>query len=379
MIRILAAGGLGRRQRCFYPTRYMAMSRVLSFAAAGLGFHIEGPEPLLDTLSVLYGEFPVPVIGTPVVSLRWEGNRCVGGSFPAIANSEQNQPGITALVVQQEIARHNPEFLLLHGNALARERGKHPILLLGASGHGKTTLCRMLLERNTSWTTLAEDVLVVDSKRRLVHSFPRAASIRHDTPGRTGAWRGLGAIDGGKDLAPPLRATHDSASLESADVYLLQSATPAGNRGQTEGVARIWVSAITPQARSLLQAWRVPNAIEESGKVPAIKFDGAIGTDQLRGIIQQLLEFGCVPLGVDNGEASTRSGAFAAEPRIESIPSGDALPMLLQHLVRFGFEADPPGRVLLRICTAFQSARFHVFTPGGSPNASLELLSLSLR
>ncbi|RRJ84334.1 HprK-related kinase A [Aestuariirhabdus litorea] len=76
------------------------------------------------------------------------------------------------------VANHMHRYLILHCAVVARANGD-ALLLPGASGNGKSTLCAALVARG--WRLLSDELALVDPATGLVHPFVRPISLKNQS------------------------------------------------------------------------------------------------------------------------------------------------------------------------------------------------------
>ena len=96
-----------------------------------------------------------------------------------------------------QMALGQKRYLLLHAATVEREG--RALLMTGASGAGKSTLAALLGEHG--WRLLGDEFALLDPEEGLVHSFPRAISLKNQ------AIHVMEEIAGPERLGPWLRGT----------------------------------------------------------------------------------------------------------------------------------------------------------------------------
>ena len=345
---------------------------ALSIDIAGVGFRIEGPSAVMDPLRLLYASFGNPNGRTsPQWTIRWSADGChyEPGSAPIHCATPALAPSHTSILIGFLLQRSLPGHLFLHGNALVGP-DRRAALLLGESGAGKTTLSRLLQELPGGvYTLAAEDFLMIDPAARVLHPYPRAASIRHGAHGDDSAdWAGMGDEATLKSLAAAGTCIDTPLSLEQGRVFLLggseRSVPPAPTA--TDARCILWASAASDDLMRALRASGLPfEHCTLARRVPGLVFSRALDAGEVQLATSTLFTHGSLPLGItgagDGGRAPHR---FLSRPEATPLAGSEAIHRLLADRVRFGRGAEEEAAVaFMRLCGALHSCRFCELRP----------------
>ncbi len=367
-------------------------------SVAGLSLHVSGvpasAAPVLQFLLSAMSHSKTDRI--PDVSVCWDGRSAVAqpGDRRVRAGSLEHIPSLTLILLLERLRAAKPCLHILHGNAVAVSSSDRALLLVGNSGAGKTTLTSELVASPGN-RLIAEDSLLLDLDREVLHPFPRAASLRmeagtHGAPHGALRWRGLGARRVEKALVAPQRVQTTPLPLGRADIVLLedpdrdmrQGAAVEGGPGET-----YWMSHADASLPTLIRDRRLPEA---SLKVPAsdstypsLSFPAPLDGDERRRLVSLLASHGIMilashPAGhVPLGNGSSRP----SHPVIQHASPFDGLRRLLEFSVAFGapdLSATDPPRLLMRLAHVFNGTRFLRLIPGGSPADTIACLGAAL-
>ncbi|WP_426416718.1 HprK-related kinase A [Aestuariirhabdus sp. LZHN29] len=152
-------------------------------------FHLRSTEPALaEGVARLYGDYPVALEGDWAdfhISVR-AGNGWRRWVRPQVnffldrLRPFKPLPGNQAFPLLEWglnwcVANHMHRYLILHCAVVAR--GDEALLLPGASGNGKSTLCAALVARG--WRLLSDELALVDPRTRRVQPFVRPISLKN--------------------------------------------------------------------------------------------------------------------------------------------------------------------------------------------------------
>lgn len=336
---------------------------ALRFQVAGLVIEVAGPPPLVQACRLLYGNFPPADTTSPVVSLQWDasGLRLSGLCSGIRTSSPELSAPLTGLLIARELARRLPHLLHLHGNALLDPNGGL-VLLVGSSGAGKSTLAG---ELSPDFRVVAEDLLLLDPDRCLLHAFPRAATIRGGSGG-CAPWLGLGRGDSLKTLAPGGSAPPAPSYLVGAARVVLVGAVPAPGPGEPGRFA--WVSRWDGEVLPALVAKGLPVCdVRAVGHLGEVEYERELLDHELEVEGRVLQDKGIVVLMRGAARPSAGERVFPPSPGIRALAVAEALPRLLQHVVIYDAGGRPAGDCLVRLARALAGASFHGLQPGGTP------------
>ncbi len=355
----------------------------LSIEIAGVTFRIEGPSAVIEPLRLLYARFAIPTgEPSPKWTIRWAPDGCHydPDSSPLRCTSPALAPSHTSILIGFLLQRSLPGHLFLHGNALMAP-DRRALLLLGESGAGKTTLSLLLQDLPGGvYTLAAEDFLVIDPAARLLHPYPRAASIRHAEHGdATADWAGMGDDATFKSLAAPGPCIDSPLSLAHGSVFLLDGSHPSAPAARPANGERctLWASAASDGLMRALRACGLPFAhCTLARRLPGLVFSRALDAAEVQQAASLLFAHGSLPLGItSDGEEDRAPHSFAIRPDAAPLAGSEAIHRLLADRVRFGRgPEEDAAAAFMRLCSAFQSCRFWQLTPGGTPHETVELL-----
>jgi hypothetical protein len=375
--------------------------RASAFEVAGVHLHFTGEPSDIEILKRLFEKFPPPRGQRPDVSVALDCKRCSWKTKHSSGSIRLLDPRAATAAATMLLARLlsevRPEFVILHGNGLRHPDG-HPLLIMGDSGAGKTTLTRQLLQAEFGCSQIAEDVLVLDPVDSVLHPFPRALAIRtaEDTPGAEATFGFADETRQGRPLEA-FAAEAMATPLRDASVFLLARAAdePRGEtRVQETGPARgerAWVSWADEQTKPALESAGLPVTRLEIGSSVAIIDYGRALTNEERALQHRLFEtleimhLHSAPLPASRGwaenpvEPAAPAGTYRRpeSPMCELMEPGEGIRGCLAHLRRVTGVQSPgeASRVFLRLAKALSSARFHRLVPGGTPHQTAILLS----
>lgn len=338
----------------------------IAFAIAGVGFTVTGPSSLVSHLETLFAAFP-KATKSPHWSLRWEGVRCSydPAAAPITIPSPDFAPSCTTVLIGYLLRRSLTAAIFLHGNAVI-DRNDRVLILLGESGAGKTTLSQQFLSR-VGCRLLAEDFLIIDPVMRLLHPYPRAASIRAEHQSRE------------KEHRPVVDFCGEARSLENSLVVILQC-----GREQTSASSSrmsLWLSSIPAGIDSLMQSAGIESfEVNRGAPFPCVTFIAGVG-GRMDALGESLLRAGALPLGTAAPDADSKHTprVFPEEPSGHRMSMADALAAITAHQVRFGSRDESPARNILNLARAFSDASCALVTPGGTPARTVDLVEKLLR
>jgi hypothetical protein len=142
-----------------------------------------------------------------------------------IVSSVGDLPALTVGVLLERLRAFLPDLFIVHGNSVVDRAAARPVLLIGHSGIGKSTLTRELASMDR-FAVQCEDSLLIRTNQGEIHPFPRVASLRVADPSEAVGmppWPALGGRYIGKVLAPHDHYSHEVLSLERAAVFMLTS------------------------------------------------------------------------------------------------------------------------------------------------------------
>jgi hypothetical protein len=360
---------------------------------AGRTAHISGISATSAlTLQTLLGAMIVPSDGRrPDLAMGWEGFVAVGqpGQRLLRARNEHQIPSLTLILLLERLLVLEPSLLILHGNAVVDTACGRLFLLVGDSGAGKTTLTRELLTVSGRHL-LCEDTLLLDLDKKLIHPFPRAASLRIDSddPAHQGAdlWRGLGARRMDKALVPPRQVHANPLPLSGAEVVLLEqqdSALHQSSDAPQEPGETYWLSSCEHSLLSVIRDQIMPEAslrdpANESSS-PSLAFPRLLDPSQRERLISLLARHGIMILAshVGNRSAPETKPDRPHHPVLHPLPPFEGIRRLLDFSVAFGAPDLPPvdhSRTLMGLAHVMNEARFHRLTPGGTPASTIDCL-----
>lgn len=371
---------------------------VPAFRLGPLDFVHEGFDAGAGHLAAYYARFPrasaVPDPGRPRVLLlhddgriRWrvDGRACGEARLadPALAG-----PVASALVLRL-LAEAVPGLVVLHANALADPDGGRLLVLAGGSGAGKSTLGRVAASAG-GWRRVCEDaVLLAPGDPVEAIPYPRAASLREAPGGDAEAlpWWG-GPLREPKWMEPPA-AIEPPAPAESLRPAPADSLRPARVDFAFLKRRRLPVDAPPPAEFRLLLSWddgRIARAWADAGlaaealgcsesgarfRLPAEPPPDALA--RMQAIAE---EHGGLVLAAAPKATAPPPAERPAAPRIEPAAALDSLRRIVRAQVRFrpGGGADVPT-----LARMLRDARFWTLEPGGTPEATFDLLAEAIR
>ncbi|MDK2971213.1 MAG: hypothetical protein PWP23_968 [Candidatus Sumerlaeota bacterium] len=347
----------------------------LAFEVAGCHVEVAADDDLLLRLRLLYEKFPPPASDAPArVRLRWDKNTCCGTIAgtelpPTRVDDPARRAAVTGSLLARILTHLNPDFVILHGNALRSRQGKGVVLLVGDSGAGKTTLTRELADGDSSeWEPVAEDVLIIDPENQVLFPYPRALSIRREN---------VFPHDDEKEFHPHPGGASGPIHLGKARVFLLSaevpSPTPPSNFDEEFEV--VWVTHGTPVLRRALKDAGLPLvAFQRTDGIVRLEYMRLLDAREKRTQAGILDEHGAMILatGVTARDHTARPPVRPSRPRLRSLPAGEGVRHCLPHVVRPSTDSalTPGGRYFLRLARSFQTAAFFLLVPGGSPRDS---------
>ncbi|MEO8377033.1 MAG: hypothetical protein ABI579_05120 [Candidatus Sumerlaeota bacterium] len=340
----------------------MQQPSAFKFSIAGVGFSVEGDDAILAAIAQLFDEFPTPQ-GPPDWTLLWEGARCHYDqrSVPLVIPDQRFAPSSTTILIGFLLRRTMPNAVFLHGNALV-DGNDRVMILLGDSGAGKTTLSQEFLTRE-SWELLAEDFLIIDPATRVLHSYPRAASIRSEHQSNI------------KTRRAPHKFTTRSRSLENSFIIIL-------DRGLKEQLAAaqpqisLWLSSIPANIDAIMSDADVAfYDVRQTEPFPCITLN-ADALPRLRKMGEAFLRAGALPLGTTAPDTWTtaRQPAFPNQPGGHCIPTPDALNRIISNQVIFGIGEELPARNFMNLAKVFSDSSCAIVSPGGSPVGTADFI-----
>jgi hypothetical protein len=143
---------------------------------------------LANGLGILYAEYPVErdaggfadfhlTIGHPRGLRRWVRPQAIfqfDGGTPFQPVPRAHAIAVFEWGLNWVIANNAHQYLIIH--AAVVERGGRALVLPGAPGAGKSTLCAALVSRG--WRLLSDEMTMIDDERRLV-PIPRPISLKN--------------------------------------------------------------------------------------------------------------------------------------------------------------------------------------------------------
>lgn len=343
----------------------------LAFQVVDSNVEFAADDDLLHRLRALYEKFPPPT-ARPRSAFRfeWHGNECrtrLGEGAERITRVDHpaHRGTVAGSLLAQGLTTTYPDFSILHGNALRSRVGTGVVLLVGASGTGKTTLTRQLAQESADWEPVAEDVLIIDPDNQLLHPYPRALSIRSDTNG---------PHPPEKDLHPHPATVLDPVFLAKARVFILCAELPSSTPSSSfnEQVEVVWLTHDSPGIREELRHARLPLAgVHNEDGMTRLDYMRLLDPKEKRLQAEIFERHGAMILatGGHAREVAVRPAKRPARPRVIPLPSGDGVRHCMPHVVRPTLEAalTPGGRHFIRLAKALQTAAFSLLIPGGSP------------
>lgn len=351
----------------------------VEFQVEGTAFRLEGDSELAQGLRLLYGGFSRTGAARTTHDIEWHDLKCVWRTDSRSARfllvrDPRLRISVTASLIARLLVESLPGRLIFHGNALVHREGGRPLILMGTSGAGKTTLA-LGLEKGGVWRAFAEDVLLTNPDSPGLAPYPRARSIRDAGDSATDVpilgteaklWR-----------AHPAIVSTASASLADAIVVLLEPGElrPTAHPSNREFA---WSTSCPDEAIAACRKANLPLAGHEiDGLFDRLEFAPRL-LDAERVQLAAILE--------DHGGLLVHTGSSRRvdagvpvrppEPVLRALESGEGVRRCMTHLVRptARFAARPPGELFMGAARAFRSARFFRFIPGGTVDDSVRLL-----
>lgn len=320
----------------------------------GVRVAIEGPSFLVEELG---REYPHSRIleneeAEADVRLKWDGLTCHvckwGRGFQA--ESENLISTVTRVLLRRALADIRPEVIFLHGNAVVRDGGL--LVIIGASGAGKTTLSLEMLEREVSSALLAEDLLAIDAEKGELLPFPRASRIKD------GEHRFFRTQE---------RLCLKAESLSGADVVFLRP-----DVHKREAAHCIVLSAWTHEARLLVgEALPQESLVEWMDSTPVVSFNVPPSAAQMKQLAGALDRQGILVLSTampGKGRALKRP----TRPIVRPLAWDEILDEAMANMV--GPISQPGGTLMLALGRAFSRSRCCSMIPGGTPAETIDAL-----
>jgi len=367
--------------------------RSTAFEVAGIHLQFNGESSDIETLERLFWKFPTPRRLRPEVAVVLDCNRCswrMETSAGSIRLLDPNaRTAAATMLLARLLSEARPDLVVLHGNGLRHPDG-HPILILGDSGAGKTTLTRQLLASPFDYSQIAEDVLILDPASALLHPFPRALAIRTPQTPKGAKSATFGFADETRQGRPleEFSATPEPTPLSNSSVFLLgfapqASDTPTSNATAPSGECA-WISwADEETAATLRQAGLPASDLRIGPSVAEIHYSRVL-TNEERALQHRLFEqleilhLHSQPIqNPVEPEAPLSHPQRPESPKCESLTPGDGVRCCLSHLRRVtGAQSrGEASRVFIHMAKALSSAKFYRFIPGGTPEQSAALLA----
>jgi len=153
---------------------------------------VTNKESIANGLRFLFCNFPSisgDVQPDLVIHALWHPRNCEGGwiAAPGISLTVRYEGQIVPYVrnvVEHFILSRCQEWIALHGAAVSYEG--RAMVILGAGGSGKSTLCAEMVRRG--WWFLSDDFVPLRVDTREVWPFPVPIELRQDSKGAMPAW-----------------------------------------------------------------------------------------------------------------------------------------------------------------------------------------------
>lgn len=367
------------------------MTERLRRTVAGAAVEILAPAGTFTILDALFRSFPEHKPGSSVsVFISWDDDRCrwevpgiAAGAFRA--RGEATQLAGTLIVLQHALQVATPGLLIVHGNAIVDADRSGPILIVGESGAGKTTLTRLML-RNAAQTraSLAEDLLLIDPRESTLHSYPRAFLLREEDAHERVDASAL-RTPGGKIVSPHPGYAAGSIDASEATVVLLrhrqEKDAPTAPRAGDRRHSVVWVTHSDASLADALHEHGLPAPLsnECEGQV-RLDFDRVLEADARKTLLELLERHESLVLhSAWDRRTTTGDEAVTARPQRPdggAIAPEQGLMELLAHTVRSNPHAGSAGggALFMQLARCFSRARFVAFTPGGTPEQSVRAL-----
>jgi GTPase SAR1 family protein len=295
-----------------------------------------------------------------------------------------NRGDLAALTVSLLLERASAlldDLYIFHGNSIADIAFDRPVLLIGNSGVGKTTITRELT-KSDRFVVQAEDNLLVRTTAAKLHPYPRAASLRR-SEGEVAAlppWPALGGRQTDKVIAPHVRYSRSVLSLRSATVLLL-TGEPIEDQAPSQDVHEskretFLLSSMQSQLADEIQVQFPSAMISEATAYPAplplLVFEAGIQGAERHRLFELLARHGAMVIHSFFGDRprNVHRTPRPSHPIIAPVRPFDALRHMMTHEIQFAAPDIPPRDVtqaIMQLARAFQSASFHNVVPGGTP------------
>jgi ABC-type dipeptide/oligopeptide/nickel transport system ATPase component len=325
---------------------------VLSVRIAGTAFQVTTAAEDIDWFRRFYGGLVVS--GDADERFAWRGTDLINeqtGETVATVSLPEHRRLVTTIALQKRALERDPALSAIHGNAICI--GSRTVLLIGPSGSGKSTQSMALLDSPDA-ALLAEDVIWIDQRQRVIIPYPRAASV-------------VGP-DGEERFQPPDRVCTFPRPTESvSDVFLLGEADPMEQKGS----GFIFVTSRKPG--------RLPDgAVLRAGAdgFPRVFFPSRPSDEVISDLEHQASADGALILWAGPVIDAGRREKFPAEPRIAAADAAAFLKHIHHEIISVASQdGRRSNKRTFDILGLFSGAACWRLQPGGGAELTARAIS----